>query len=273
MEIKYLNGIKYFETYKRDEYTNDVISVIIDSEDIEKSIAAAEELGSTSISIGSDFESLDFLREYDFTFVRGFVSSKEFSNYKPLESLNKLVSIGMPLDKKASVDLISFPDLVYLSTNWVKGILNFESCYKLKHVEISGFSKGNLEAFSLLNELEILKLYSSKLENLIGLKPQTKLKELDIDMAKSLVSMDGIQEAYKTLERLRIWNAPNLYDASEIGKLKNLKFIQIAKVKNLKSLNFLNKLNKLDICNIHKSMVKVEDGNYTYLEKFKNKKT
>jgi len=132
------------------------------------------------------------------------------------------------------------------------------------------YDKKDLTELTTLESLEELQLFNSKIENFKGIEKLGNLRKVNIDGARKLESLNGFSKSQSnSMEWLRLWSVRNLYDASAISNLKNLDFLQIAKVNNLKSLSFLNKLKNLSVCNIHKSMVKVEDGDYSLIDKFK----
>ena len=70
------------------------------------------------------------------------------------------------------------------------------------------------------------------------------------------------------LETFRVYSASNLYDADALGGLDKLKILQLARIKKLKTLKFLNHIEKIEKCLILPNNVKVEDEDYTPLDRF-----
>jgi len=115
-----------------------------------------------------------------------------------LENLEKLY-----LDKqKFKIDVSRFPKIEHLGSEYWKGLINLKDAHTLKSLVLSKLPNVDLKELSELQKLQILYIYSSKIETLAGVE-MLPIKELSLARNNFLEDIQTIK-ALKALQRLLI---------------------------------------------------------------------
>ncbi len=222
-----------------------------------------EKNGIRSITINPSYFSvnnLDFLK--DLPFIEGVYILQADLNLSPLDILTNLRVFAVDRINKP-FDFSKFQRLEVLGTTYNRNTINIGLCTNLFWLWLDNFSKTDLHELKDLKNLQYLSLYKTGIANLKGLEGLINLKELHIDSASKLLSLDGISVNNKLIEIIDIFGAKNLTDYSAIKKSVSLKKIRFGKTGNLASISFLKDLPKLESAMIG---MKVEDGDMGYLK-------
>ena len=208
-------------------------------------------------------EQLDFLREVPG--VQGLYLQKNFADLSPLYGLKGLRVLRLQ-DVGSAFDLAAFPELEVLSYNYSKFVQQVNACKKLFWLWVNSYKKDNLEEFRDLLNMQYLNLYQASIVSLKGIEKLEKLKEIKIDGARKLESLEGLTEAHRQLEVLDIWSATRLTRYDAIAGLPALKQLELRKTGETGSIRFLDHLPGLAKVTLG---FKVGDGDMSVLRKVK----
>jgi internalin A len=128
-------------------------------------------------------------------------------NFDSIYTLENLEWLGLE-KQKFSLDVSRFPKLKHLGAEYWKGLLNIGTAKSLESVVIIKFPKAELSHFSGLDRLNVLHVYSSKIQ-----------------------SLDGIQNL--PIEKIMLARNNQLTDISALSQLSLLKNVWIEKCKNI----------------------------------------
>lgn len=183
-------------------------------------------LGADNIDTKVDFKELEKLSNH----LRVISFAEKIDNIINVESIYSLINIEkiyFQQKQKFAVDILKFPKLVHLGSEYWKGLTNFGKSNSLNSLVIFKFPHGNLKQLSELKKLQILHIYSSKINRL-----------------------DGIEKL--PLEELFLSRNSYLEDINTIKELENLKELDIEKCKKITDYNFLDSLKDRVRTNIFK---------------------
>jgi hypothetical protein len=178
--------------------------------------------GFLNSDINVDFKELEKLSD-DLKII----SISTLENVINVESIYSLVNLEkIYLDKQSfRIDISKFPKIAHLGSEYWKGLINFSEAYSLQSLVLLKLPNVNLKELSALRNLQILHIYSSKIQTL-----------------------DGIKEL--PLEKLALVRNSYLEDIQAIKYLTTLKELSIEKCKKVLDYNFLDSLKdriKVDI--------------------------
>ncbi|SCC06986.1 hypothetical protein [Gilliamella intestini] len=140
-----------------------------------------------------------------------------------LENLEKLY-----LDKqKFKIDVSKFPKIKHLGSEYWKGLINLNNTHTLQSLVISKLPNTNLKELSELQKLQIVHIYSSKIEALAGIE-MLPIKELLLARNSILEDIQAIKEL-KSLQKLLIEKCKKITDYTLIDSLKEKVDVRIIK--------------------------------------------
>ncbi|KFA58432.1 hypothetical protein GAPWKB11_1555 [Gilliamella apicola] len=140
-----------------------------------------------------------------------------------LENLEKLY-----LDKqKFKIDVSKFPKIEHLGSEYWKGLINLNNTHTLQSLVISKLPNTNLKELSELQKLQIVHIYSSKIEALAGIE-MLPIKELLLARNSILEDIQAIKEL-KSLQKLLIEKCKKITDYTLIDSLKEKVDVRIIK--------------------------------------------
>jgi hypothetical protein len=140
-----------------------------------------------------------------------------------LENLEKLY-----LDKqKFKIDVSKFPKIEHLGSEYWKGLINLNNTHTLQSLVISKLPNTNLKELSELQKLQIVHIYSSKIEALAGIE-MLPIKELLLARNSILEDIQAIKEL-KSLQKLLIEKCKKITDYTLIDSLKEKVNVRIIK--------------------------------------------
>jgi hypothetical protein len=206
-------------------------------------------------------DDLDFLRELPG--VQGLYLQKSFPDLSPVYALKGLRVLRLQ-DVSSDFDLGAFPELEVVSYHDSKYAQHAGACGKLFWLGVDGYKKDNLEEFRDLLNLQYLSVYGTSIINLKGVEKLEKLKEIRIDSARKLTSLEGLNRNLRQLEYLDICSAAKLSQYEPIGSLPSLKHLELRKTGEIRSIAFLETLPALEWVTLG---LKVVDGDMSVLKK------
>lgn len=210
------------------------------------------------------FTNLDFLKDCDFI-ESIFISTEDIQDYSGIQCLKNLRFFAS-VELTSPIDFSSFQDLGWLSIIYNKNVIGLSKCKNLYQLYIEKYNKNSLSELRDLVKMESLWLDKTTIQYLEGIENMVQLKRMEIDTARKLVSLNGLNETLSELTFFNIYNAMNLRDYNSLGNLKNLSELYLTKTGEINSISFIEKLTHLERVVIG---AKVTDGNMTYLKGIK----
>lgn len=212
------------------------------------------------ISHDYKLDSLDFLNDYDLSFIRSIdVLSDSVKNIDGLYNLPNLESIN---SINQNIDYTRFSNL--RSLNGELSTFSYKTLSKLNTLESisvsNKFKENDVFIFSNNSKLKYLMLRGSKITSLRGLEAFKNLQSLNLFHNRRLESLEGITEEHKNLKEISIYGAQKLFHVNQyLSKVKNLETLELA-CKKVDSFKFLNDLMNLKLLSIHNLLSVVDDG-------------
>ena len=268
MQEKYIDGIRVIQQTINQEL---ISTIDVDSSILNNCIDLSKKLKNVHFKFGGLYhlDDLNFLKFGLFQYINGVILSKEVNNLEPLYGLKNLKFLVLPEKPKSKFNFSFLPKLEFLGAEWSKKYSGLNDCLQINHLKISKVKNLDCTFFSKLYNLKILEMTSANIITLKGIEQLENLSKIDIDTARKLETIEGINKAHTKLKNVRFWNCPSLKNAQQLSNAVNIEVLQISKVKELENLNFLNHLKKLKICAIHPSNVKLKNNDYSPLNKMK----
>ncbi|MDW8852410.1 hypothetical protein SD960_20075 [Flavobacterium sp. MMLR14_040] len=183
-------------------------------------------IGVSGIKDIVDFKELEKISEYLKVF--SFISIVE--NVINLESIYSLINIEklyFQHKQKFKIDISRFPKIVHLGGEYWKGLINFNKAYSLQSLVLLKLPNINLKELSELDKLQILHVYSSKIQNLNGIE-KLPIKKLSLVRNSALENIKALKEL-ETLKELLIEKCKNFTDYDFLDSLKDRVDIKIIK--------------------------------------------
>ncbi|SFC00014.1 hypothetical protein SAMN05421780_102233 [Flexibacter flexilis DSM 6793] len=198
--------------------------------------------------------------------IQELVIASEKINYKGLEEFHNLTLLGALDNKKDTIDLNSFPNLVSLNCSITDRLKGLENCVKLKRLTISDYKSKtkDLSAIPTLEILEHLSLIKADTTTLHGVERYSNLKKLEIFSASKLEAIAALQALSGSLEEIQVEQCKKINDYETLGKVKSLKKIILSESGEIKSLAFVKELPLLEFISFWGT--NVLDGNIKYCE-------
>jgi protein phosphatase 1 regulatory subunit 7 len=265
--IEKKDGFLFFKN-NVDDYTFYERSLIIEACKIEKCIKYIKEKRIVSIqindSLGGKLNDLSFLKEIPN--IESVSVLQENLDLSPINSLIGLKCLNFN-ESKQKIDFNNFPNLKKLGCNYSKSISNLDKAINLEWLYLHNYNKENLLDFSSMNNIRFLHLFNTSIKNLLGIDNCSLLKNLDIDKAPKLSSLEGLSSKNISLTKMSIYNAKLLTDLTSIELLDNLEFLWLKKIPDVNNLDFLKNSKVLNNFCLGAKLIQKEYSNVINVKK------
>ena len=209
--------------------------LIIQSNDLEEGINYAVRMKVSQIQLrgilgreNSDIK-IDFKVFEKISAQLKILSLSTIENAINTEGIYSLVNLEkLYLDKqKFKIDISKFPKIEHLGSEYWKGLINLNNTHTLQSLVITKLPYTNLKELSELQKLQIVHIYSSKIETLAGIE-RLPIKELLLARNSMLEDIQAIKEL-KLLQKLFIEKCKRITDYTLLDSLKEKVDIRIIK--------------------------------------------
>ena len=209
--------------------------LIIQSNDLEEGINYAVQMKVTQIQLrgilgreNSDIK-IDFKVFEKISAQLKILSLSTIENAINTEGIYSLVNLEkLYLDKqKFKIDISKFPKIEHLGSEYWKGLINLNNTHTLQSLVLTKLPNTNLKELSELQKLQIVHIYSSKIETLAGIE-RLPIKELLLARNSMLEDIQAIKEL-KLLKKLLIEKCKKITDYTLLDSLKEKVDIRITK--------------------------------------------
>lgn len=209
--------------------------LIIQSNDLEEGINYAVQMKVTQIQLrgilgreNSDIK-IDFKVFEKISAQLKILSLSTIENAINTEGIYSLVNLEkLYLDKqKFKIDISKFPKIEHLGSEYWKGLINLNNTHTLQSLVLTKLPYTNLKELSELQKLQIVHIYSSKIETLAGIE-RLPIKELLLARNSMLEDIQAIKEL-KLLQKLFIEKCKRITDYTLLDSLKEKVDIRIIK--------------------------------------------
>lgn len=209
--------------------------LIIQSNDLEEGINYAVRMKVSQIQLrgilgreNSDIK-IDFKVFEKISAQLKILSLSTIENAINTEGIYSLVNLEkLYLDKqKFKIDISKFPKIEHLGSEYWKGLINLNNTHTLQSLVLTKLPYTNLKELSELQKLQIVHIYSSKIETLAGIE-RLPIKELLLARNSMLEDIQAIKEL-KLLQKLFIEKCKRITDYTLLDSLKEKVDIRIIK--------------------------------------------
>lgn len=209
--------------------------LIIQSNDLEEGINYAVRMKVSQIQLrgilgreNSDIK-IDFKVFEKISAQLKILSLSTIENAINTEGIYSLVNLEkLYLDKqKFKIDISKFPKIEHLGSEYWKGLINLNNTHTLQSLVLTKLPYTNLKELSELQKLQIVHIYSSKIETLAGIE-RLPIKELLLARNSMLEDIQAIKEL-KLLQKLFIEKSKRITDYTLLDSLKEKVDIRIIK--------------------------------------------
>lgn len=209
--------------------------LIIQSNDLEEGINYAVQMKVSQIQLrgilgreNSDIK-IDFKVFEKISAQLKILSLSTIENAINTEGIYSLVNLEkLYLDKqKFKIDISKFPKIEHLGSEYWKGLINLNNTHTLQSLVLTKLPNINLKELSELQKLQIVHIYSSKIETLAGIE-RLPIKELLLARNSMLEDIQAIKEL-KLLQKLFIEKCKRITDYTLLDSLKEKVDIRIIK--------------------------------------------
>ncbi len=164
-----------------------------------------------------DFEMLEKLPALK---VISFVgNASKIINVDSIYSLKRIQKFYFQSQQKFQIDISKFPEIKHLGGEYWKGLANFNKAFSLESIVFTKFTDLDLERFSELKRLQVLHIYSSRIQTLSGIE-ELPIKELTLVRDNSLEDIQAIKDL-NSLEFLHIERCKKIVDCETIDFIRN----------------------------------------------------
>ena len=214
-------------------------------------------IGGRAKNVIVDFKELNKLSEtlQDISFIQDIGN---VINFESIYNLKEMRKIYIHDKQKFTFDVSRFTKLQHLGGDYWNGLINLDKAYSLTSLVICKYPFPNLVQFSALRNLEILHIYSSKIQNLDGVE-KLSIRELSLARNNKLDDIHKINEV-SSLENLEIECCKKLLDFSFLKGNSNIEDLFIDKLDSIDFVESMPNLKKINFWNC-------KDGNMTPLLK------
>lgn len=209
--------------------------LIIQSNDLEEGINYAVRMKVSQIQLrgilgrkNSDIK-IDFKVFEKISAQLKILSLSTIENAINTEGIYSLVNLEkLYLDKqKFKIDISKFAKIEHLGSEYWKGLINLNNTHTLQSLVLTKLPNTNLKELSELQKLQIVHIYSSKIETLAGIE-RLPIKELLLARNSMLEDIQAIKEL-KLLKKLLIEKCKRITDYTLLDSLKKKVDIRIIK--------------------------------------------
>ncbi|UTC66570.1 MULTISPECIES: protein phosphatase 1 regulatory subunit 42 [unclassified Treponema] len=175
-------------------------------------------IGISGIENIIDFK--EFAKISDTLKVLSFIGSVEnIINFESIYLLKNVEKIYFQQKQKFAIDISKFTQIKHLGSEYWKGLTNFNKAHSLKSMVFFKFTDMNLKKISELRKLQILHIYSSKIQTLNGIET-LPITELSLVRNNNLENIQAIKDL-KMLKELNIERCKKIVDYKLIDIIKN----------------------------------------------------
>jgi len=244
MSVYQKDGFSFFKKVK-DVNSDKADGLIIDEARIEAIRNYLLKSGLKKIIINSRYgkvSDLSFLRYLPF--IQSITMADDNHNISPVNDLQDLRELRIG-GFTGAIDFSKIPNLEILGVSWSTKLKNFETAKNLTWLWLEGYKDESLDKLKGLTKLSYLYLYSSKIKALGGIGHMPLLRELWVDNAKYLESLDGFDQNNKELKVLDVFKAPQLTDYDALKYLTGMEKLRFAKCGDMQNIDFIRSMTKL----------------------------
>jgi hypothetical protein len=170
----------------------------------------------------------------------------DITSIEHLKSLKSLLSNAKP---KKSICLDKLPKLESISIEFYKNWKGIENCKSLREIALYKYKIESLETFSLLQNLEEIRLIQGDIKTLKGITSFKKLKSFKGHNLSRLEKLD-FGEGLENLEQIEFSMCKKIYDFDDVKSMKNLKSLILSECDKVKSIKFISELTLLERCTV-----------------------
>lgn len=209
--------------------------LIIQSNDLEEGINYAVRMKVSQIQLrgilgreNSDIK-IDFKVFEKISAQLKILSLSTIENAINTEGIYSLVNLEkLYLNKqKFKIDISKFAKIEHLGSEYWNGLINLNNTHTLQSLVLTKLPNINLKELSELQKLQIVHIYSSKIETLAGIE-RLPIKELLLARNSMLEDIQAIKEL-KLLQKLLIEKCKKITDYTLLDSLKEKVDIRITK--------------------------------------------
>lgn len=243
-----MNGNFYskdgFQYFRKTNKISDILDdrLVIESDKIDKTVEYVNDNRITTITVNpfiSKVSNLDFLKHMDS--VEGIYLLQDNLDLSPINHL-KLLKV-LHIDRiDDTLDFRNFKDLQVLGATSGKTLGSLGDSVNLFWLWLDNYKSDDITHLSNLKKLNYLNLHKTTIKNLIGIEMLRKLKELNIDSAPRLSSLDGLSSTNKSLVKINIHGAKNLVNYDALANLTKVENIYFSKCGNIENFDFVSNL-------------------------------
>ena len=214
-------------------------------------------IGGRAKNVIVDFKELNKLSE-TLQYISFIQDIGNVINFESIYNLKEMRKIYIHDKQKFTFDVPRFTKLQHLGSDYWNGLINLDKAYSLTSLVICKYPFPNLVQFSALRNLEVLHIYSSKIQNLDGVE-KLSIRELSLARNNKLEDIHKINEV-SSLENLEIECCKKLLDFSFLKGNSNIEDLFIDKLDSIDFVESMPNLKKINFWNC-------KDGNMTPLLK------
>lgn len=190
--------------------------------------------------------------------------SWQVSDASILSSLSELRLLGVEADLRGELDFGPLSKLEVALLRWVKPLEGVTNCRQLRHFNVSSWPDADLARLAQLTKLQVLHLYSRKLQSLRGIAAFPHLERLDLHGCPKLTSLEGV-ETCRRLTSVSL-SACRIDAVSIMATLPSLRTLALDSCGDLKTLSPLTELRELESLSFNGN-TRVLDGDLSVLER------
>ncbi len=196
---------------------------------------------------GYSSDNLDFLSRLE-DYLEGITVLDDRYDYRPLNRLHKLKSLGFVDNRRDTIDLSNFPKLESLACDYSKRLLSLEGCERLQDLTLSGYKSPDktLKQFPDLRSLKIFSLFQSNITSLDGIGKLLSLQEIALYRLSRLEDISAITDLSKTLIKIELDVCKRITNYDILAELKKMETLIISNSGAIPSLSFIKQMPKLN---------------------------
>jgi len=223
--------------------------LIVDSERLDACVEYINRKGITRVETNDYLsyrrDDVDFLRECPSVECVRLVS--HVGDLSGLHALSGLRELWISEPGKAAVDFGRFPELRKFRGDWSRKYSGFESCRKLSRLALWKYKpkSKDLTGLACFQRLVSLELVQGSVTALVGIERLRRLQRLELSYLRTLVDIEALREAPRTLRVLRFDRCPNIGSFDAVSSLEQLEELGLSGCREIESLEIVRPLRRL----------------------------